>query len=395
LSTSPTPTDPGAAPGLRRLVLLVGAIVLVDTMFLAAITPLLPEYSERLGLTKAAAGVLSASYAVGGLVGSLPAGWLAARWGVKPTVLLGLAMLGVSSIAFGLAHSVLLLDVARFVQGVGGGCLWAAGLSWLIRLAPRERRGELIGSAMGAALFGALLGPALGAAAAVAGTGPTFAAVAVVAALLAWAAAGTPAPPPVDQHDPRRLLRAMRNRVVAVGVWLIVVQSVAFGAISVLGALRLDALGASAVAIGAVFLVSAAFETVVSPVAGRLTDRRGRVWVARLGLTATTVLTVLLPLAGAAWLLALLLVLTTPAYATLWVPGMALISDGAESIGLDQAFAFAIFNIAWSGAQVLGSAGGAALAQTTTDAAVYAVIAGLSLATLIALRVRSPAGVAR
>ena len=47
---------------MRRLLLLVGAIVFVDTMFFAALTPLLPQYAEELGLSKAGAGLLAASY---------------------------------------------------------------------------------------------------------------------------------------------------------------------------------------------------------------------------------------------------------------------------------------------------------------------------------------------
>ena len=387
-STSTNRPDP--APPLRRLVLLVGAIVLVDTMFFAAIVPLLPEYSERLALSKASAGVLSASYAVGALVGSLPAGWLAARWGVRPTVLLGLAVLGVSSVVFGFADSVALLDVARFAQGAGGGGLWAGGLAWLMAAAPRNRRAELMGSALGAAIFGALLGPVLGSAASVLGTEATFSAVGAVAALLAIAALRTPAPPAGDSHDPRRLAPALRNAFVLGGIWLIVVPSLGFGVLGVLGSLRLDELGASAVAIGAVWLVASSFETVLSPIAGRVADRRGRLWLARFGLAAATVLTILVPLAGVAWLLALLIVATSPSYGTLWVPGMALISDGAERVGLDQGFAFALFNMAWAAAQVAGSAGGAALAQGTSDGVAYGVVAALSLGTLLAIQARRP-----
>jgi MFS family permease len=388
LSSTPT-TRPDPAPPLRRLVLLVGAIVLVDTMFFAAITPLLPDYSERLDLSKASAGVLSASYAVGALVGSLPAGWLAARWGVRPTVLLGLAVLGVSSVVFGFADNVVLLDAARFAQGAGGGGLWAGGMAWLIAAAPRNRRAELMGSALGAAIFGALLGPALGAAASVAGTEATFSAVGAVAVLLAVVAVRTPAPPAGDLHDPRRLRRALRNAYVLGGIWLIIVPSLGFGVLSVLGSLRLDELGASAVAIGAVWLVASSFETVLSPIAGRVADRRGRLWLARFGLAAATVLTILVPLAGVAWVLALLIILTSPSYGTLWVPGMALISDGSETVGLDQGFAFALFNMAWAGAQVAGSAGGATLAQGTSDGVAYGIVAALSLATLVAVRVRA------
>jgi MFS family permease len=303
-------------------------------------------------------------------------------------VLLGLAILGVSSVVFGFADNVVLLDAARFAQGAGGGGLWAGGMAWLIAAAPRDRRAELMGSALGAAIFGALLGPALGAAASVAGTEATFSAVGGVAAVLALLAIRTPAPPAGDLHDPRRLGPALRNGLVLGGIWLIVVPSLGFGVLSVLGSLRLDELGASAVAIGAVWLIASSFETVLSPIAGRIADRRGRLWLARFGLAAATVLTVLVPLAGAAWLLALLIIATSPSYGTLWVPGMALISDGAEASGLDQGFAFALFNMAWAGAQVAGSAGGASLAQATSDGAAYAVVAGLSFLTLIAIQTR-------
>jgi Major Facilitator Superfamily. len=77
---------------LRRILLLTGAIVLVDTLFFAALTPLLPHYAHRLGLGKAGAGFLAASYPLGALVGSIPSGIVAARLGVKPTVLAGLTL---------------------------------------------------------------------------------------------------------------------------------------------------------------------------------------------------------------------------------------------------------------------------------------------------------------
>src|SRR5207248_11468834 len=64
---------------VRRLLYLTGAIVLVDTLFFAALTPLLPHYAHMLGLGKAGAGVLAAAYPAGALVGSIPSGVVAAR----------------------------------------------------------------------------------------------------------------------------------------------------------------------------------------------------------------------------------------------------------------------------------------------------------------------------
>src|SRR6188472_264737 len=76
-------------PEIRRLLLLVGAVVFVDSVFYAALTPLLPELADDLGFSKAAAGALAGAYAFGALAGGIPAGLVAARLGVKPTVLLG------------------------------------------------------------------------------------------------------------------------------------------------------------------------------------------------------------------------------------------------------------------------------------------------------------------
>ena len=89
---------------MRRLLILASTMVLFDVTFYSAIAPLLPDYVSELGLSKAEAGILSAAYAAGTLIASLPAGLLATRAGPRRTVLVGLALLGVSSLVFGFAQ---------------------------------------------------------------------------------------------------------------------------------------------------------------------------------------------------------------------------------------------------------------------------------------------------
>src|SRR3954452_4286647 len=109
-------------------------------MFYAAITPLLPHYVDEFGLTKAQAGVLSGAYPAGTALGSLPAGLLASRVGVRRTVLFGLGSLAFSSVAFAFAPSIGILVAARFVQGFGGAASWAGALAWLVGAPPRGGR---------------------------------------------------------------------------------------------------------------------------------------------------------------------------------------------------------------------------------------------------------------
>ena len=180
---------------VRRVLVLAGAIVVCDTMFFAALTPLLPEYADEFGLSKSGVGLLQAAYPLGVLAGSIPGGYAAARYGVKPTAIIALLVIAGTSVVFGFANSIVVLDIARFMQGVGSAFAWTAAFAWLIAVAPLNRRGALIGTVLGLAIGGALFGPALGALAAVLGTGPVFTAVGIGALGVAAAALLTDAPP--------------------------------------------------------------------------------------------------------------------------------------------------------------------------------------------------------
>src|SRR5271169_1381125 len=95
--------SPGSVAAVRRLLLLVAVLVAVDTMLYAALTPLLPHFAHEFGLSKARAGTLVAAYAAGALIGALPGGLAAVRIGPRRAVLVGLALVGVSSVGFALA----------------------------------------------------------------------------------------------------------------------------------------------------------------------------------------------------------------------------------------------------------------------------------------------------
>jgi MFS family permease len=370
---------------VRRLRILVSLIVFLDTAFFAVITPLLPSYVDEFGLSKSGAGLLTGAYAAGTMLGALPAGWFAARAGVKPAVLTGLVLVAASSVAFAFAPSILWLDVARFAQGIGSAATWAGALGWLAAEARPEERGEILGGAFGFALFGALFGPVLGGAADLTQPEWVFSAVGALAVVLAWIAWRMPPKPPQPVTSVRAMVAGLRETRIAAGAWIVLLVGLMFGAISVLAPLRLDELGAAAWVIAGTFLLSAALEAVVSPVIGRLSDRVGPLVPARWGLAGATVAMALLPWPGTSAVLIGLLILSAPVIGILWLPGLTLLSRGAERRHLEQAVAFAVMNLAWSIGETGGSAGGARLADAAGDAVPYLLLAAASAASLTAL----------
>lgn len=386
---------------MRRLVFLVSAIVLVETTFFSALAPLLPHYEDELGLTKQAAGVLTAIYAAGAVVGAVPSGAIAARLGVKAAVVMGLVVMIVSSVAFGFADSIWALNVTRFGQGFGSALAWTGAFAWLVAACPRERRGELIGVAMGSAVAGALLGPLLGWTATQVGTAAAFTAVAAVdVALLAWAWT-TPSTRPEKPQRLREVFRAVHERSVLEGFWLVTLAALLLGVISVLAPLRLDELGWGAFAISVAFFVSAGVEAVLAPVQGRWSDRRGPAVPVRVGLVGSIVFSAALVVVDERLSFLVLVTIAAIMYGFYWVPGTAILSEGTERAGLDLAFGAMLLNLAWAPGDVVGAAAGGALADLAGDDVVYLLIIALCTVTLVAglrrtavLR-RAPAGDAK
>jgi len=365
---------------MRRLVLMLSAVVAVDTMFYTALAPLLPHFASSYGLGKGGAGVLAGLYAAGVLIASVPGGMAASRLGPKKAVLLGVALTALATLAFGLAGDKWMLGSARLAQGIGSAFSWAGALAWLVASAPQQRRGTVIGTMMGAAVFGALLGPVVGAVATVAGVRPTFIGVSVVGfALFAWIASrpGVPAHP-----QPLSALRRADSRLLG-ALWLLVLPAFLFGALDVIAPLHLHAEGWGGVAIGAVFLAGAVLETALNPLLGRFTDRYGRMRPIRLALLGSIGVSLGLAAASAPGLVAGLLIVGSIVYGAFFTPAMALVADSAERNGIAQGLVFGVMNGAWAVGNVVGPALGGALAQSVSDAFTYLLMAGICLATLL------------
>ena len=368
---------------VRRLLLLVSSIIFVDALLFSALTPLIPGYAEQFDLSKAGVGLLVGAYGAGALFGGVPGGLAAAHYGPKRAVVGGLVLLSVSSFAFALADSAVALGAARFVQGVASTATWAGALAWISVAAPRERRGEVIGTAFGVAIFGAILGPVFGGVAELVSIELAFAIVGASTLVFAGLASmGEPARR--ESASFAGLGRAFRDHRFLGGLWLNMLPAMLFGLLIVLAPLALDDAGWGTFAIAGVFFGAGLAEVVLNPVLGRYTDRVGRLMPIRAALMASTVVALGLAVSSTAALIAALVCAASISFGSLYTPGMSLTSRRAESAGLAQGLAFGVMNTSWAFGELVGPTLGGGLAESAGDLVPYSVGACLCALTLAA-----------
>jgi MFS transporter, ACS family, hexuronate transporter len=118
-----------------------------------------------LGLTLAQAGSFLSAYYIGPVLISLPAGWLADRWGVRGAMILGQGLIAIGLFAAAVAPGFSFLVVILILAGAGYGVLnpttTKAGMAWF----PPHQRATVVGLKQiglpGGGALGALLMPPL------------------------------------------------------------------------------------------------------------------------------------------------------------------------------------------------------------------------------------------
>jgi MFS family permease len=162
----------GARDRLRRRPALaafagVFAAVLCGFLAIGAVLPVLPRYVRGpVGAGDVAVGVVVGAFAATAFLGRPVGGRLAdGPGGRRRIVVAGLALATLGGALLFVPAGVPGLVVARLVLGLGDGWMFTAGVTWIVDLAPGDRRGQAIGmfglAVWGGVAVGSVLGQAL------------------------------------------------------------------------------------------------------------------------------------------------------------------------------------------------------------------------------------------
>jgi MFS transporter, DHA1 family, tetracycline resistance protein len=173
---------------MTRPLLIIFLTIFVNLIGFGIIIPLLPFYAEKFGASPLVIGLLFAIYSLCQLAAAPVLGDLSDRWGRRPVLVISLVGTVVSFAMLALAQSVVMLFLARIVDGLSGGNISTARAYVADVTEPKDRARAygLIGAAFG---LGFIMGPALsGVLAKVSITAPIWVAagLTLVAAAMAW-----------------------------------------------------------------------------------------------------------------------------------------------------------------------------------------------------------------
>src|SRR4051812_32962734 len=239
---------------MRRMFVLMYALVFLDEIALLGLVPLLPGYTRIYDLSTTEAGALLSAAPLAIVVASIPAGRLSHRLGARPGAPPARVIIIVSTAGMAVANVFALLLVARFAFGLASGTIWSAGLAWIGDSAPAHRRSAALGTVITVAGVGGMAGPVFcGYLAENVGRGAPWAVIsgATVLVVLALLVAN-PGNRVAHEHVPLRLVtgKMRRDPLLAGAVAIMLLGGVGDGIANLIAPLQLSDNGLSEGTIG-------------------------------------------------------------------------------------------------------------------------------------------------
>jgi MFS family permease len=147
---------------MSRPLLLAALTAFLMMLGLGVLFPVLPAFTESLGLSEFEAGLLLGSYPAVGVLMSPVWGRLSERIGRRWPIVIGLLGFSAGFVLFGLGSEFSSLLAARLVGGFFSAATLPAIMAYVADITPLEKRSSAMGTIGAAIALGVTFGPALG-----------------------------------------------------------------------------------------------------------------------------------------------------------------------------------------------------------------------------------------
>jgi MFS family permease len=273
-------------PSILLLALTVGT----SFLGLGFVMPLRALYAQRIGASSVEIGLMASVALLTGFLAAPGIGWLGDRFGHRAVLWLGVLAHALLVLAYIPVRDPLLLIGLRGLEGIAIMSVLPPSRALMNALAPAKRQGEAQGLLSSAQMVGILLGPAVGTvSAAQVGYTPAFL-IASGPLLVGAALARLFLPAHASQGSPGAgdgapvVFRALFTPPLRLVYGLAAALALTNGVIQAIWSIYMLARGASLPVIGLSYTVYAIPTALLTPLAGRLSDRRGRFWPVFAGL---------------------------------------------------------------------------------------------------------------
>jgi MFS family permease len=319
-----------------RYSLILGFVGFVTSFGAHIVAVNLPVYAKQMGVGVAVIGLLIAAYDFAEIVAKPIFGALADRQGMKRTMLAGIALFTLVSLAYPWVDPRLLI-LFRFLQGVGAAALSAVSLA-MVGAYYEHQRGRAYGFYNAIKGAGYVISPLAGA---LIVWQSNFAAIFLAAAAVGALAflLSMPLPEPKEQHGEvfdeddfslSAFLSVFRQPTLWPWYVVTVVNMFFVGILFGFLPVRVYALGYEPWITGLLLTTATLSYLLVQPIAGIMADRLNAVWTIRIGLALAGISIILIPFVRDLPLAAVT-ILAGVGVGTVWTNTDALISGLAKT----------------------------------------------------------------
>lgn len=156
--------QPGPAnPTLERSALIVATLTsFIGPFMISSVNVALPTIQADLGMDAVELSWIATAYLLAMAVGLVPAGKIADIHGRKRVFATGLAIYTLGAVTAAFVDSAVTLIATRVLQGIGAAMFVTTGMAILTSIYPPNRRGRVIGIYVAAVYIGLSVGPFIG-----------------------------------------------------------------------------------------------------------------------------------------------------------------------------------------------------------------------------------------